>query len=91
MARGVVTPAETQEEAERSVTEGGGSLRVLRSARLDLSDTGRVRRGTMKDNWWVLVVEWTDRGQPDPLPQHEDPEGESEATFRRDLLRNFDG
>ncbi len=86
MARGIVTAATTQAEAEQCVAKESDALRVMRSKRLDLSDLGPAWADA---NLWVVVVEWADPDTPDPLPQQADPEGETEALVRGGLHPGF--
>jgi hypothetical protein len=86
VARAVISSGKTQEEAERDVANSSDSIRVLRSKRLDLSDLGPAWADA---TLWIVGVEWVDRDKPDPLPQQEDPEGETEAQFRADHARGF--
>jgi hypothetical protein len=55
---------------------------------LDLSDLGPVRRGVSPNNYWVVVVEDKDPAKS-PLPQQDDPEGETEASIRSDFEKYF--
>lgn len=72
--------------AEQAVLAESTSVRVVRSKRMDVSDLGP---SWADSNFWVVVVEWINPGRPDPLPQQDDPEGETETTFRRDHARGF--
>lgn len=86
MARGVLSTGKTQQEAEQAVAAESRSIRVVRSKRMDVSDLGPAWADA---DYWLVVVEWVDPDRPDPLPQQDDPEGETEANFRRDHARGF--
>jgi hypothetical protein len=86
VARGVIASGKTQEDAERDVANSSDSIRVLRSKRLEVSDLGRA---WVDATLWIVVVEWIDADKPDPLPQQQDPEGETDAEFRAGHARGF--
>lgn len=81
VARGVMTIAETQEQAERSVLGSAPQLRVLRSREIDLSGLPPLAAGRLPRHW-VVVVEHEDPDIERTLPQHDDPEDHSERETR---------
>jgi hypothetical protein len=81
MPRGVMTVAETQQEAERQVLRESPQLRILRSREIDLSGLPPLRAGPLPKHW-VVVVAHEDSDVERTLPQHDDPEDHSERETR---------
>ncbi|HEU4907115.1 MAG TPA: hypothetical protein VFT19_13525 [Solirubrobacterales bacterium] len=82
MARGVVTIADTQTEAEDQILDGYPEIRVLGSRAINLE--GLPGRPWPKH--WVVVVEHRDPEREAELPQHENPAEEAERTTRQQYL-----
>ena len=89
MAIGVISTGETAQEAEDAVRKEHPQLSVLRSKHIDLSDL-RQEHGLsgFPPDAWVVVVEYPDPARAPFAPQ-EDPEGEAEATYRRDMAETI--
>jgi hypothetical protein len=87
MAIGVMSSGSTAQEAEDAIRTEYPQLTVLRSRRMDLSDL-RQEHGLsgFPPDAWVVVVEYPDPATA-PLPPQDDPEGETEARYRRDMIK----
>jgi hypothetical protein len=91
MARGTIALGATAQEVEDKFRRDHPEFKELRSKHIDVSDL-RAEWGTTMfppDNAWVLVIEDPDPANS-PLPQQDDPEGETEASFRADMVRGLE-
>lgn len=81
MPRGVLTVADTQEEAERQVLAEAPHIQILRSREIDLAGLPPLPAGPLPGHW-VVVVQHPDPEEEAKLPQHGDPEDHCEREIR---------
>lgn len=86
MARGVFAIAETRDEAERQVLEGGHPIRILRTRELDLAGLPIVA-GQPHHKHWIVVVEMLDPAEEAKLDPPDDPEAVCEREARLMYLK----
>jgi predicted RNA-binding Zn-ribbon protein involved in translation (DUF1610 family) len=72
MPRGVLTIAETRDEAIAQATEGFPQFRAIDAREIDLSDLPPLATGPLPKHW-VVVVEHEDPDEEAKLPQDADP------------------
>jgi hypothetical protein len=86
MPRGVLTVADTQEEAEQQVLADAPHIQLLRSRQVDFTGLPPLRSGPLPKHW-VVVVQHPDPDEEAKLRQHDDPEDHCERETRLLYLR----
>jgi hypothetical protein len=81
MPRGLLTVAETREEAMRQATDGFGRFRAIDAREIELSDLPPLATGPVPKHW-AVVVEHKDPEEEAKLPQESDPLGKCERETR---------
>jgi len=86
MPRGVLTVADTQEEAEQQVLAEAPRIQILRSREIDFAGLPPLRAGPLAKHW-VVVVQHPDPEEEARLRQDDDPEDQCERQIRLLYLR----
>jgi hypothetical protein len=81
MPRGVLTVADTKEEAEQQILAEAPHIQILRSREIDLAGLPPLAAGALRKHW-VVVVQHPDPNEEAKLPQHDDPEEHCEREIR---------
>ena len=81
MPRGVLTVADTREEAEQQIRAEAPEVEILRSREIDLGGLPPLVSGPLPKHW-VVVVQHPDPDEEAKLPQHDDPEDHCERETR---------
>ena len=79
MARGVICSGATEEEAVRDLLTNYPHLTVVGAKRIDMATVQEHAYSKIGNDFWVIVVEGA------KLPDQEDPIGETEAGFVREM------